>query len=288
MMSQLVFGQVLNGLIVGALYGIVALGVSLTFGITGIVNFALGAFMMVGAYLTWFARDVAGLPYPLAAASAVLVVGALGVAVDQGLFRFTRNHLVNGLLVSIGLISVFEAAALMLWTSTPKEMAYVVSGSLEIGGIWVPRAKLMVFAVLLLVIGSTYLALTRTKLGKAAFAFAQNPEAAMLMGVPTALLQSAIVVYSTMLAGLGGALYAAIYSIEPTIGSEFVLKAVEGAILAGIGSILGALGGGALIGVTEGVGSIFLPLAFRDAYGLLLLVLVLLVKPAGLFSGRRS
>ena len=107
------------------------------------------------------------------------------------------------------------------------------------------------------------------------------------MGVHTSRLQTGVVVYSTGLAGLGGALYASLYSLEPTLGSLFILKAVEAAILAGIGSVIGALLGGIILGVTEGVGSIYLPLAFRDAYGLVFLVAILLFKPSGLFAGRR-
>lgn len=286
-MIEVVFGQILNGLVVGTMFGIGALAVSLTFGITGIVNFALGAFMMLGAYLTWFIRDIGGWPFPAAALTAIVGVGVLGLIADQTLFRFTRNNLVNGLLVSIGLISICEAAALLLWTSTPREMAPLLTGSISISGIRFPVAKLFVFGVLIALIVATYLFLTRTWIGRAAFAYAQNPEAAVLMGVRTSILQSSVVVYSTMLAGAAGALYAVIYSIEPTIGSEFILKAVEGSILAGIGTTLGALGGGILIGVTEGVGSIYLPLAFRDAYGLLLLTVILVLKPAGLFGGSK-
>jgi branched-chain amino acid transport system permease protein len=285
-MIQLIIGQLLNGAIVGALYGIVALGITLTFGITGIVNFALGAFMMLGAYFTWYGYEQTGLPYPLAAVVAVLLVGALGFAVDRGLFRFTRNNLVNGLLVSIGLISIIEASVLLTWTSTPKDLTYVLPGSLRMGAILLPKMKLAVFAVLLVVIGSTYLALTRTWIGRAAFAYAQNPEAAALMGVKTDRLQTIVTVYSTALAGLGGALYASLYSLEPTIGAYYVLKAVESAILAGIGNTIGALVGGLIIGVSEGIGSVFLPTAFRDAYGMLFLVLILLFKPSGLLGSK--
>jgi branched-chain amino acid transport system permease protein len=285
-MVQLIIGQLLNGAIVGALYGIVALGITLTFGITGIVNFALGAFMMLGAYFTWYGYEQTGLPYPLAAVVAVLLVGALGFAVDRGLFRFTRNNLVNGLLVSIGLISIIEASVLLTWTSTPKDLTYVLPGSLRMGAILLPKMKLAVFAVLLVVIGSTYLALTRTWIGRAAFAYAQNPEAAALMGVKTDRLQTIVTVYSTALAGLGGALYASLYSLEPTIGAYYVLKAVESAILAGIGNTIGALVGGLIIGVSEGIGSVFLPTAFRDAYGMLFLVLILLFKPSGLLGSK--
>jgi branched-chain amino acid transport system permease protein len=150
-----------------------------------------------------------------------------------------------------------------------------------------PKIKVLVFALLLAAILGTYAALTRTWVGRAAYAYAQNPEAAALMGVPTARLQSGVVVYSTALAGLGGALYASLYSLEPTLGSLFILKAVEAAILAGIGSVTGALIGGMILGITEGIGSIYLPLAFRDVYGLVFLVAILLFKPSGLFAGRR-
>ena len=122
-MLQLVVGQLLNGIIVGTLYGIIALGVTLTFGITGIVNFALGAFMMLGAYVTWYLTDGIGLPYPLAVPLAVVFIALFGLVVDQALFRFTRNNLINGLIVSIGLISVIVAVVLMIWTTTPQEHA---------------------------------------------------------------------------------------------------------------------------------------------------------------------
>jgi len=283
----MIAGQVLNGVIVGTLYGIVALGVTLTFGITGIVNFALGVFMMLGAYAAWYFTDTVGLPFPLAVACAVLVTAAAGFVADRALFRFTRNNLVNGLLVSIGMIAVMEASALLVWTSTPKEMHRVLPGVFFFFGLVVPRMKLAVFAVLLAVILATYAALTRTWSGRAAYAYAQNPEAAALMGVNTGRLQTAVVVYSTGLAGLGGALYASLYSLEPTLGSLFILKAVEAAILAGIGRVVGSLLGGIILGITEGVGSIYLPLAFRDAYGLVFLVAILLFKPAGLFAGRK-
>jgi branched-chain amino acid transport system permease protein len=285
--GQLILGQLLNGAIVGTLYGIVALGVTLTFGITGIVNFALGVFMMLGAYMAWYFTDELGVPYPLAVPCAVAVTALAGLIADQALFRFTRNNLVNGLLVSIGLIAIMEAAALLIFTTTPKDMHYVLPGVFIIAGLIVPKMKLVVFAVLLVVILATYAALTRTWIGRAAYAYAQNPEAAQLMGVRTELLQTGVVVYSTGLAGLGGALYASLYSLEPTMGSMYILKAVEAAILAGIGSVIGSLFGGIILGVTEGVGSIFLPISFRDAYGLVFLVVILLVKPAGLFAGRK-
>jgi len=285
--GQLILGQLLNGAIVGTLYGIIALGVTLTFGITGIVNFALGAFMMLGAYMAWFLTDEAGLAYPLAVPCAVAITALAGLLADQTLFRFTRNNLVNGLLVSIGLIAVMEGGALLLWTSTPKNMEYVLPGVFTFFGLVVPKMKLVVFLVLLGVILATYAALTRTWIGRAAYAYSQNPEAAELMGVRTKVMQSGVVVYSTGLAGLGGALYASLYSIDPTMGSVYILKAVESAILAGIGSVMGSLFGGVLLGITEGVGSIYLPIAFRDAYGLIFLVAILLFKPAGLFAGRR-
>jgi branched-chain amino acid transport system permease protein len=286
-MLQLLVGQTLNGVIVGTLYGIIALGVTLTFGITGIVNFALGEFMMIGAYVTWYLFDGAGLPYPVAIWPAIAVAAGCGFAADQLLFRFTRNNLINGLLVSIGLISIIEAAALLLWTTTPKDMGYVLSGAVALGGVSVPKMKLVVFALLAAVMFLTYAALSRTWIGRAAYAFSQNPEAAMLMGVRTEVLQSTVVVYSTALAGFGGALYATLYSLEPSMGGLYILKGVEAAILGGIGSLIGSLAGGIILGVTEAVGSIYLPSAFRDAYGLIFVVAILLYQPAGLFGTER-
>lgn len=285
-MTQLILGQLLNGIIVGSLYGIIALGVTLTFGLTGIVNFALGAFMMLGAYSTWYLYDVNHLPYPVAVIGAVLIVSVIGYISDLTLFRFTRGNLVNGLLVSIGLISVFEALILAAFTTTPKDLTYVMPGAFQIAGLFLPKIKIVVCLVFLAIIFGTYLALTRTWLGRAAFAYAQNPEAAALMGIRTERLQTIVVVYSTALAGLGGGLYASMYSLEPTIGAAYILKAVEAAILAGVGSVIGALGGGIILGVSENIGSVFFPSAFRDAYGLVFLIAILLVRPSGLFGDK--
>ena len=198
-MAQLVLGQVLNGVILGSLYGIIALGVTMTFGITGIVNFALGQFMMIGAYAAWYLTDAAGLPFPVAVTLGIAVAAIAGLAADQALFRFTRNNLVNGLLVSIGLISVVESVALLLFNTTPKNMDVVVAGSWLLGAIALPRMKVVVFLLLVAVIALTWLGLSRAWLGRATRAYAQNAEAAMLMGVPTKLLQTGVAVYSLSL-----------------------------------------------------------------------------------------
>jgi branched-chain amino acid transport system permease protein len=241
---------------------------------------------MLGAYATWYFYDVLGCAYPLAVLAAVVVVSIVGYISDLALFQFTRGNLVNGLLVSIGMISVFEALVLFAFTTTPKDLTYVLPGAFQFAGLALPKIKVVVCCVFLAVIFGTYLALTRTWLGRAAFAYAQNPDAAALMGIRTGRLQTIVVVYSTALAGLGGGLYASMYSIEPTIGSAYILKAVEAAILAGVGSVIGALGGGIILGISENIGSVFFPSAFRDAYGLVFLIAILLVRPSGLFGDR--
>ena len=186
--------------------------------------------MAIGAYLCWYLTDEIGISYPLAVVLAVVGTALCGLAADQSLFRFTRNNLINGLIVSIGLISVIQSLLLIVWTTTPKNMHYVLPGVFNFGWFIVPRMKGTVFLVLLAVILSTYAALTRTWAGRAAYAYSQAPEAAMLMGVRTQLLQTGVVVYSTALAGLGGALYASLYSLEVSMGSSYILKGVEAAI----------------------------------------------------------
>src|SRR5262249_22611200 len=213
------------------------------------------------------------------------IAAGCGFAADQLLFRFTRNNLINGLLVSIGLISIIEAAALLLWTTTPKDMGYVLSGAVRLGGVSVPKMKLVVFALLAAVMFFTCGGVSRTWIGRAAYAYSQNPEAARLMGVRTKALQSAVVVYSTALAGFGGALYASLYSLEPAMGGLYILKGIEAAILGGIGSLIGSLAGGIILGVTEAVGSIFFANAVPGGFGLVFLVGVLVLPAPGVFCG---
>ncbi|MES2399492.1 MAG: branched-chain amino acid ABC transporter permease [Pseudomonadota bacterium] len=286
-MDSLLIGQFINGAIIGAIYGILALAISLTFGLTGIVNFALGSFMMVGAYCTWAMCALYNWPYPLAVAAAVALTAVLGWVADLLLFRLTRDHLVNGLLVSIGLVFIMEAAVQMIFTTTPQVLDPVVTGSVSVGAASVPTMRLVVLTLLCGCVGATYGMLNWTRVGRAIRAFAQDREGALVVGIPGARLQRLIFVGSTAIAGLGGALYASLYSIEPAMGAVYVLKAVEGAVLAGIGSTLGVLAAGIGLGTIESVASLHLPLAFRDAYGLLAMILILLFRPMGLFGARR-
>ena len=142
-MMQLIAGQLINGIIVGSLYGIIALAVSLTSGITGVVNFALGAFMLVGAYLTWHLNETYSVAFPFAVILVMGAVALIGLVADVLLFRHTRNNLINGLIVSIGLVSVIVALVHMTWTSTPQNMQPFVAGVFTVGGVIVPKMKLL-------------------------------------------------------------------------------------------------------------------------------------------------
>src|SRR5439155_25719808 len=123
-------------------------------GITGIVNFAFGEFMMIAAYATYALAERAHLPYAVAVVPACFIAAAAGYLSNKAFFRFTRNNLVNGLLVSIGLISIFESAALLLWTATPLDMSYVLPGAFRLGDYVLSNMKLVVFGVIVVVIVS--------------------------------------------------------------------------------------------------------------------------------------
>ena len=127
--------QLLNGLINGSLYGIIAVGLTLTFGITGVVNFAFGEFMMIGAYMTWYFGSKLGIPYAAAVVMAAIFTGICGAIADQTLFRFTRNNLINGLIVSVGLTLIIQAIVLSIWTATPQQLDFVISGMVSFGGV---------------------------------------------------------------------------------------------------------------------------------------------------------
>src|SRR5262249_16972142 len=187
------------------------------------------------------------LPYAVAVGPACLIAAAAGYLSNKAFFRFTRNNLVNGLLVSIGLISIFESAALLLWTATPLEMSYVLPGAIRLGDVGLPKMKLVVFGVIVVVIVGTYVALARTWPAPAPSPSPQNPEPAPLRALPPPRLEPAVMLSSTGLAGLGGALYASLYSLEPAMGGVYVLKGMEAAILGGIGSLMGSLWGGVIL-----------------------------------------
>jgi branched-chain amino acid transport system permease protein len=273
----------------GGVYAMVGIGLSLIFGVMRIVNFAHGEFMAVGMYLAFVLFRVAGLdPYVslLCVAPAGLLLGA---AVERLLLAPIQNSAEHapilmtvgvGLILSNVLLLVFGAHPETIYTSYSTRTVRIFSVTLSL-------PLLVSFALTVLVVAALYLVLTRTDFGRAIRGSAQNRDAAELQGVDTRFVRTAVFAIGTVLSMAAGVLLLPALYVFPTIGGIFTLKAFVVTVLGGMGSVVGAIGGGLLLGVVESVAASFGATGSRDAFGLVAFLLVLLVRPAGLFGRSR-
>lgn len=277
----------IDGLMVGGLYATVALGITLVFGLVGILNFAHGQSVMLGAYVTCFVVQ-AGYPFWLGAVLAALLMGLFGAGLERAIFRRTLGDPLAGLAVSLGLIMIIENLATAAFTPDPRFVDPPVSGSIAVGPLILSSQRLLVLVVSLALNGGFYLFLERAKLGKAIRAMAQNRVGAALVGVRVATISRAIFTIGGALAGAAGALYASLFAISPFMGATALTKGFILAALGGLGSVPGAIVAGVLLGLAESFGSRYLSASFRDGYGFIILIVALLILPNGLFGAGKA
>lgn len=281
------FQTALDGVMVGGLYATVALGITLVFGLVGILNFAHGQMVMLGAYVAFFST-LSGFPFLVGLLLSALSMAVFGAVLERGIFRRTLVDPMAGLTVSLGLIMIIENLAAAVLTSDPRFMTPPLIGSWQLGPVTLPAQRTFVLVTSILLIAVFYLFLRKARLGKAIRAMAQNRQGAALVGVRTTQITAAIFAIGSALAGAAGALYASLYSISPYMGMTPLMKGFILAAFGGLGSVPGAIVAGFLLGLSESFGARYLSAAFRDGYGFILLIFTLLILPNGLFGARKG
>ena len=272
--------QILNGLSIASVITLIAVGVTLIFGLTGIINFAHGEFLMVGGIVTWLAVS-AGLGFPLAAVLAILAVGLMGYVLERGIFRFTLERPTNGFIVSLGLIVVLQHVVVLFWKSIPRPLTTVW----EVGGVRIASVRVMVILIAIAVVALSFMMITASRYGRALRASVEDRDTAALMGIPVRRYITGVFALGSALAGLGGALLIALFPITPFTGGTMVMKGFAVALIGGLGNIYGAVAAGLILGVVEGFSAGYGFSQWTDAYSFVLMILVLLFRPHGLFGG---
>ncbi len=280
----LLLQSVLNGLVIGTIYMLMAVGFTLVFGILRVVNFAHGEFYMIGGFAFAFTWGQWNLPYPLALVLSVAAVGLLGIIVERGIFRRFRGQELNSMIAALGLAIIIQNAALLAFGPSPLAMADPVSGVVTIGPLIFPASRLFVLAAALIIFGAFWALMTRTKLGRAMRALAQDPEIALIQGIRVDRITPIAFALGIGLAGIAGCLMAPLFSISPFVGLTPMLKAFVVVILGGLGSVAGAAVAGILLGIIESVTGTFFGAALADILQLALVILILLVRPWGLLG----
>ena len=276
----------MNGIIVGVIYALIAMGLSLIFGVLEIVNFAHGEFYMLGAMIAYFLVAHAHFGYWTMIVSVTLAVAALGGLVYETLLASPHGRsFERSILLTLGLSMVIQNGAIFLWTTTPRMVATEYAyANVAFGGIRVPLLRVFAFGLAVGAFGVLFAILHGTRIGKAMRGVAQNREAALMVGIDPRAVSRLAGTIGIGLAGLAGAALAPVYTVHPTMGFAFVFKAFAIIIIGGLGNIAGAALAAVGLGVLESFVGGFLPLVMVDALSFVSMIAILLLRPQGLFG----
>ena len=282
--------QLLLGLLIGGLYGLAAAGLSLVFGVMRVLNVAHGELIMLGGYGTFWIVALFGLD-PFASLLLVLPLALLlGAVLYGGLFGFVVRaeeevRVKNSLLIGFGLALALHALAVRLWTADERSIPTPYGGTvLTVGELSIPIVRLISLVLAFVLIGGLHLLLQHWRWGKAIRATAEDWQAALLTGIDVRRAYLLAFAIGTSLAGAAGTLVSIGYSVSPSIGLEWTLKALIVVVLAGLGSMLGTFVGGLVLGVAEAASAATFGGPYREVVGLVIFVVVLVVRPRGLFG----
>jgi branched-chain amino acid transport system permease protein len=277
-----------NGLVLGMFYALSALGLTLVFGLMRVVNFAHGELYVVGGLIGWTLTAVLGVNFFLALALVIVALAIVGYVIDRLLIRWVRGQGEEPtILLTIGLSIFIANTALLVVGTTPRTVTSpFASKPLFLGPVVLTQSRLMLVAICLALIVSAWLLIQKTGLGRAMRATFQDPMAAQLAGIRTGHIYGFTLALGSALAGAAGTLLGSIYVIEPTIGGVISLKAFVVVILGGMGSFAGAIAGGLILGLVEALWGGYVATGYVDAIGFALVIVMLLVRPYGLFGKR--
>jgi branched-chain amino acid transport system permease protein len=277
--------QLVNGVALGSIYGLVALGLTLVYGVLRVPNFAHGALYMVGAYVTFFVVTGWGVPYVAAIGFSVLGLALVGVTLERLVFHPLRHapH-VHSMIAALGVLLFLQAGAQLLWGADFRRLPTPFDGVVGLFGLTVATQRMIVIGAAVAVMIGLYLFLKRTATGAAIEAMAQDREGALLVGIDTRRIAMLTFAISAGLAAVAASLVAPLHLISPTMGEVVNLKAFVIIILGGMGSIPGAIVGGYLLALAEVLGGTYISSAFGELIGFVVLVAVLAVRPTGLFA----
>ena len=284
--APLFFAQLLVGLINGAFYAMLSLGLAVIFGLLNIINFTHGAQYMLGAFCAWFLLNWFGIGYWAALIIAPLVVGLLGIAIERLLLRhIARLDHLYGLLLTFGLALIIEGVFRQQYGSSgqPYTIPPELQGARNLGFMFLPNYRAWVILFSLAICLATWFVIERTRLGAYLRAATENPVLVRAFGIDVPRMVTLTYGGGVALAALAGVMAAPIYQVSPLMGSNIIIVVFAVVVIGGMGSILGAILSGFALGLIEGLTKVFYPEASSTVI-FVIMALVLLIKPAGLFG----
>jgi branched-chain amino acid transport system permease protein len=281
---QTILQAVINGLALGWIYVLMALGLTLIFGVMDIMQFAHGEIYMLGAYVVFYLTSSLGLPLLPSTALSMLLMGALGVVLERSVFRPLKKDWTAAVVAATGLTLILQSGAVVAFGLYERSIPVLAEGSLSIMGSVVPKDRLAAVVVAILLSLLLYSFLRMTRYGQAMVASAQSPEGAILQGINPNKMAALAMAIGSALAASGGALAGSLFELSPYMGGMPLVKGMTIIVLGGMGSLPGAFIGGMILGLVDGVVPVLFGHAWASMLPLLLVVLVLIIKPRGFFG----
>ena len=287
--TQALFGQLLIGLINGSFYALLSLGLAVIFGMLNIINFAHGAQYMMGAFCAWWLLSTFGLSYWWALILAPLIVGASGIVIERLMISrlYNLDHL-YGLLLTFGLALVIQGLFRQQFGSTglPYAIPKALEGGQNLGFMFLPNYRAWVIVASLTVCLSTWFVIEKTKLGSYLRAATENPQLVQAFGINVPRMITLTYGFGVALAAFAGVMAAPIYSVSPLMGADLIIVVFAVVVIGGMGSIMGSIVTGFVLGLMEGLTKVFYPEASNTVI-FIIMAIVLIARPAGLFGRER-
>lgn len=277
--------QIVNGLAAGSVYVLIGLGLSLVFGILGIAHFAHGSVAMLGGYATLILMKHLGINLWVAMLFAMPITAIVGVLLERLFYRPVREAPpINTFIIALGLMFILDNIALLVFGPEQTLIRSPYTDVVSVGSVSVVALRIYMLGSNLVLLIALVVLLQRTKLGRAIRAVAQNRDAAAMVGVNVDWVSGAVFAIGSALAAVAGAFVGSLTALYPSMGEELVLKGFAVMILGGMGSLVGAVLGGMIIGLTESLGGALISSAYKGSFGFIILILVLWFRPSGMFG----
>jgi len=276
--------SILNGLAAGWIYILVALGLTLVFGIMNIVQFAHGEIYMLGAYCSYFLIKFYGLSFWIALPLSAFLVGLVGIILERFFFRPFRGRFEPSIIVAVGLMLLLQTIAVVGFGTDTKSMGGIVPGVLKVSGVTLSWDRLIAILVGIILVAALFLLIKKTKTGQAMVAISQDIYAASLQGIDVNRISAFAMVVGCALAAIAGSLMGSIFSTSPFMGTSAITKGIAVIILGGLGSITGAVVGGLILGLIDGLVPLLLSSTMAGIVGFGVIIIVLILRPRGLFG----
>jgi branched-chain amino acid transport system permease protein len=284
MTFELFIQSMVIGLSIGSIYILMALGLTLMFGMMHIINFAHGAIYMLGAFVIYYVFFQWGAPYFLAFLLAMILLGMFGFVVERCIYRSVKGGIEPTLVALLALTTFLQAAGYPVFGPLDKDVPSVFVGTRNILGVAISVERLVIIPIAAVLVGGLYLFINKTKMGTAMRAIEQDKEAAALQGVNVHFINAVAFAVGFALAAASGALIAPIFKLDPMMGEQPLLKAFIIIILGGLGSIPGAILGGLILGMIDSIVATAVGVEPAFLLSFLFIIVLLLVKPNGLFG----